>query len=129
MKDLSEKNRLEVKHKKYYSEESLKTNASKKIKRYTKLKKAQEEDNALPHKYVFDVKLENLAHSNADPNEEVMSTVPLESSIKMILRVKRTIKKEVAFKNLFSIYFKQKFLYLFHKLLDFSNAHGFNLTA
>ena len=31
---------------------------------------------------LFDVKLENLEKSNADPSEEVVLTAPLESSVK-----------------------------------------------
>ena len=73
------------------------------------MKETQEEQNDLPHKYFFDVKLEKFSNSNADTNEEVASTVSLEGRVKMILSMKRTIKKEVSFNISFSIYFKLKF--------------------
>ena len=75
-------NEAEVNHEKHYSEDSLKNIASKKIKGETKLKETQEEGNALPHKSIFDMKFEKLANKNADPSEQVVSNLPLESSVK-----------------------------------------------
>ena len=51
------------------------------------------------------------------------------NSIKMILSMKRTTKKEVAPKIFFNIDFKLKFSLLFYKLLTFSNTHGYNLKV
>ena len=65
---------------KSHLDETLKTPASKKIKRENKLKAVQQEKNKLTCKSEFDMKLEKLA--NEDTNEEVMSTVKFETSNK-----------------------------------------------
>ena len=105
------KNGAEIKCEKYDSEDSLKTIASKKVKIESKSKETQEEHSTLPHKSAFDVNVERLVNSNASPSKEVTSTVPLESSFKMILIMKITITKKAEFIIFCDAYFKLKMFF------------------
>ena len=71
---------MEVKYEKFNSEDTSMTPANRKVKRESKLKETQEEDNAFPCESIFCTKLEKLVSSIADPSKEATSTVKLESS-------------------------------------------------